>query len=286
VSEWGLVLATLYNEVGDKGWPDAVFIQVCAMVGDTSGEVRTAAFASLGQMKLVSDDLLLQTLSKKITIHFKKRKKIGMCASKKFDLPASNVAGVFVHGLEDEFSEVRKSTCISLGKLTISYVQFAEEALNLLMAMLDDDITEVRLQCLQTMYHMATSDCLKVQHLHMHMFLSTLVDSNTLIQCATRKVLRLMKPTNLDMFKSMINGLLTNLESYVEDEADIFNVLFKIGAGHSNFVVNFVRETFDEVSINLHFPRRVLIYAIPFLGRISSSLRDVMSQDTLFAYLS
>ncbi|KAF5200801.1 Integrator complex subunit [Thalictrum thalictroides] len=316
VSEWGVVLATLYNEVGDKGWLDAVFIQVCAMVRDTSVEVRTVAFASLGQMKLVSEDLLLQTLSKKITIHFKKRKTIVLCTSKKFDLPASNVAGVFVHGLEDEFSEVRKSTCISLGKLTISYVQFAEEALNLLMDMLNDDITEVRLQCLQTMYHMATLDCLKVQQLHMHMFLSTLVDSNTLIRCATRKVLRLMKLTNLDMFNSAINGLLTNLDSYVEDEADIFNVLFKIGRGHSNFAVNFVKETFDEIEPSCEgelridkarvaailvlaiaasltheqhissILRRVLTYAIPFLGRISYSLRDVMSQDTLFAYLS
>ncbi|PIA37467.1 hypothetical protein AQUCO_03000205v1 [Aquilegia coerulea] len=286
VSEWGRVLATLYNEVGDKGWFDGVFIQVCAMVRDTSVEVRTEAFSSLGQMKLVSEDLLLQTLSKKITIQIKKRKKIDLCTSKKFDLPASNVAGVFVHGLEDEFSEVRKSSCISLGKLTILYVHFAEEALNLLMDMLNDDTTEVRLQCLQTMYHMGTSDCLKVQQLHMHMFLSTLVDSNTLIRCATRKVLRLMKPTNLDMFNSAINGLLTNLESYAEIEPSCEGELRIDKARVAAILVLAIAASLTHEQHTSSILRRILTSAIPFLGRISYSLRDVMSQDTLFAYLS
>ncbi|KAF9597496.1 hypothetical protein IFM89_019023 [Coptis chinensis] len=350
VCEWGQILAALDSEVGNAEGFDAVFIQLCAIVRDMSVEVRTTAFGALGEMKLVSEDILLQTLSKKVIGVTKKRKISGLVTSKVVDLPPSNAAGVFVHGLEDEFHEVtfycvftfsvqsvkwyscnlsvllrcpyclvlkvRTSASISLGKLTVFSGKFSENALSLLMDMLNDDMMSVQLQCLEIMYGMATSDRLKVQQTHMHLFLGTLVDSCSLIRCATRKILRLMKLTGVDMFKSVTNDLLTNLESYPEDEVEIFNVLFYIGRSHGKLALNFVMEVLQEIepssegdlcfdksrvaailvlaiaaslSHEQHtktIPIRIFTYAVPFLGRISPSLRDVISQDTLFAYLS
>ncbi|XP_058091144.1 protein SIEL isoform X4 [Magnolia sinica] len=147
-------------------------------------------------------------------------------------------------------------------------------------------------------------------------FLNVLVDSDSPIRHAARELLRVMKLPNLEMFRSSINGLLTNLETYPEDEAGIFFVLFCIGKSHWDFVVNFVKEfspemiepsskgelgldrprvaallvliiaaPFSNEQLVYGIPTRLFSYAVPFLGRISSSLEDVINRDSLLAYL-
>ncbi|XP_026396320.1 protein SIEL-like isoform X1 [Papaver somniferum] len=310
VCEWGQMLPDSGMEVGEQDWSDSVFVQLCSMVRDMSMEVRNEAFVSLGKMKMVSEDILLQTLSKKVLGNLKERKFPGKRNAKNLDLPASNAADAFIHGLEDEFYEVRKSACYSLGMLIAFSVRFAIDALDLLMDMLNDHSTVVRLQTLETMYRVVTCDRLKVQEAHMHMFLGTLVDASNLIRHAARKVLSLLELPFMKIFKSSINGLLTNLTTYPEDEADIFSVLFYMGRNHGSFAVSFVTEVSQEIEpsceeelrfdnprvaailvLAIHerlacsIPTKVFSYAIPFLGRIVISLKDCATQDALLAYL-
>ncbi|KAI3882019.1 hypothetical protein MKW92_050080 [Papaver armeniacum] len=286
-------------ENGEQAWLDSVFVQLCSMVRDMSMEVRNEAF----------------TLSKKVLGNLKERKFPGKSNTKILDLPASNAAGAFVHGLEDEFYEVRSSACNSLGMLIAFSVRFANDTLDLLIDMLNDHSMVVRLQTLETMYHMVACDRLKVQEAHMQMFLGTLVDASTLIRRAARKVLRLLKLPYMKTFKSSISGLLSNLETYPEDEADIFSTLSYMGRNHGSFAVSFVTEVSQEIEpsregdlrfdnprlaatlvlsisaplshehVACSIPTKVFSYAIPFLGRISVSLKDCATQDALLAYL-
>lgn len=89
------------------------------MVRDMSLKVRVEAFDALGEISMVSEEILLQTLSKKLLSVSLQGSKLtlqrhglkemtysGLCSTKPVEIPASNSAGVFVHGLEDEFSEV------------------------------------------------------------------------------------------------------------------------------------------------------------------------------------
>ncbi|KAI3987353.1 hypothetical protein MKX01_003103 [Papaver californicum] len=236
VCEWWQMLLDSSIEVGEHDWFDSVFVQLCSMVRDMSMEVRNEAFVSLGEIKMLSEDILLQTL-----------KFLRKSNTKIYDLPASNAAGAFVHGLEDEFYEERRSACNSLGMLISLSFRFANDALNLLMDMLNDHSMVVRLQTLEIMYHMATCGRLKVQEAHMPMFLGTLEDTSTLIRRADKKVLGLLKRPFMKIFKSSINGILTNLETYLEDEADIFYILFYLGSNHGSFVVSFVTEVSQEI---------------------------------------
>lgn len=80
--------------------------QLCSMVRDMSVEVRVEAFNALGKIKLVSEDILLQTLSKKVLAIMKEKNSHGQCTAERFEILASSYAGAFVHGLEDEFHEV------------------------------------------------------------------------------------------------------------------------------------------------------------------------------------
>lgn len=281
-----------------------------------SMEVRVEAFDALGKINVVSEDILLQTLSKRVLATTKEKRSLGQCPAEQFEILASNVAGVLVHGLEDEFYEVRKSACHSLRTLTVISAEFAGEALNLLMDVLNDDSMFVRLEALETMLHMATYGHLKVQGTHMHMFLGTLLDGNMLIRSATRKILKLVKLPNIELFRLSFDSLIENLEKYPQDEADIFSVLFHTGCNHGKFVVSTINEALEEIdqasegklgfdsarvatllvlaisaplSHGEHvcsIPPRIFSYAVTLLGRISHALTDIMDQNALLAYLS
>ena len=65
--------------------------------------MRTEAFIALGKVRLVSEDVLVQSLSKKIQ---GSKNGGGSLIVKEPKFPLSSAAGAFVHGIEDEFHEV------------------------------------------------------------------------------------------------------------------------------------------------------------------------------------
>ncbi|XP_057512953.1 LOW QUALITY PROTEIN: protein SIEL [Actinidia eriantha] len=316
VTQWGQLLVALTKDSNKRDWSDALFLQLCSMVRDMSVKVRVEVFDALGEIGMVSEDILLQTLSKKLLSALKDKNYPGLYSGKPFELRASDASGVFLHGLEDEFCEVRRSACHSLQTLSILSANFAGEGLNLLMDVLNDDSMVVRLQALETMHCMALFDRLKVQETHMHMFISTLVDMNATVRSAARKVLRITKLNDIFMFKLSVDGLLENLEMYPQDEADVFCVLSNIGRNHGNFALNIIEGVSEEIEPSCDkklgfdsgrvaallvlaisaplshqkrkcsIPPRLFSYAVTLLERISPALSDVMDQDTLLAYLS
>lgn len=68
--------------------------------------VRVEAFSALEKIEMVSEDFLLQTLSKRVLEVGKKKEASGQNTTEQFKMLAASVAGAFVHGLEDEFFEV------------------------------------------------------------------------------------------------------------------------------------------------------------------------------------
>lgn len=72
---------------------------------------------------------------------------------------------------------MRVAASNSLGMLAVLSVQFADDALNLLVYMLNDDVTIVRLQTLQSLVRMATCRRLKFQEKHMHMVMILILTS-------------------------------------------------------------------------------------------------------------
>ncbi|KAG1354165.1 protein SIEL [Cocos nucifera] len=245
VSKCGQMFAASKERMGNTERMDVIFVQLCSMARDMSVKVRIEAFLALGKVQLVAENVLLQSLSKKVLGIRSGSKTITKCSinESKFSLSA---AGAFVHGIEDEFYEVRTIACKSLGMLATFSIQFADNALNLLMDMLNDDAEAVRLQTLQTLFHMATHDRLVVQEKHMDMFLGLLADISAVIRCAARKVLQLMMLPDIKTFKSAVDCLITNLETYPEEEEDIFSVLCFIGKNHGNFFTKLAKEFAQE----------------------------------------
>lgn len=82
------------------------------MARDMSVKVRIEAFLALGKVQLVAENVLLQSLSKKVLGNRSGSKTITKCSvnESKFSLSA---AGAFMHGIEDEFYEVMVESMMS-----------------------------------------------------------------------------------------------------------------------------------------------------------------------------
>lgn len=77
---------------------DCAFSQICGFMGDLSPRVRTAAMGLLGKMKGVSRRYIEQALDKKQMVVDDERSEVE---------ERSSSCGAFIHGLEDEFLEVK-----------------------------------------------------------------------------------------------------------------------------------------------------------------------------------
>lgn len=295
---------------------DLIFVQISWMTRDMCSKVRIGAFIALGKLKLVSESVLLQSLSKKILRSKSGESSLAECIIQGSKFSLSGAPGAFVHGIEDEFHEVRTAAVKSLGILAKFSIKFTDNALNLLMDLLNDDVTAVRLKTLETLLHMSREDCLTVQEKHVHMFLCLLEDVSAEIRHEARKVLRLMEIPKSDIFTSSVDCLITNLVMHPEEEEDIFSALFHIGKRHGNFAAKRVKEFEVKISpnsegeLNLDSPQAVVLlvlaisvtfsskslkykvspaifcFAIPLIGRVSQSLRNTISFDILLAHLS
>lgn len=80
--------------------------QLCLMVRDMDVEIRDAAFNALGKIPSVSQNVLLQTSSKKALPSTKEIFYPGQYTAKLSKIPAAAAAFAFLHGLEDEFFQV------------------------------------------------------------------------------------------------------------------------------------------------------------------------------------
>lgn len=107
---------------------DDAFNKVCDLVNDSAITVRTKACVMMASYQHVGPDMLSQTFSKQIMSHLKRRLPRYKAQQKKyangqipvaegdidvesdeFHILDSGACGSFIHGLEDEFQEVRNA---------------------------------------------------------------------------------------------------------------------------------------------------------------------------------
>ncbi|KAL9239279.1 hypothetical protein vseg_013617 [Gypsophila vaccaria] len=316
VGEWGRMLASLKQEELQKDWSDAVFLQLCSTVRDMNVGVRVAAFSALGKFALVSEDILLQALSKRILAIVKEKQSLALCHARQHKIHAAAASGAFVHGLEDEFNEVQQAACITLRMLPVVSGQFAGEAVNIVSYVLNDDSIIVRLEALRTVQHLVMSGHLKIQEEHIDMLLGTLVDSCPQIRSTATNIIGSVKLPTLKLSKMTVESLLESLDIYPKSEANVFRALFGMGQNNGHHSVSIIQDFYHEVepcddekfgrnnhrvaglivlaistslkhdNYRRRIPQKVFTYAAAFFGRISHVFADIMDADCLLQYLS
>ena len=123
-------------------------------------------------MKGVSTKFLMQTLDKKIIKDMKKKSISQMKTlissewstsipssatdtqiqeDESISLISSGACGAFIHGLEDEYLEVRHETVIAIAQLAVDCPEFAVKSIDYLVDMFNDEIENVRLAAIEAL---------------------------------------------------------------------------------------------------------------------------------------
>ncbi|CAG9769751.1 unnamed protein product [Ceutorhynchus assimilis] len=249
---------------------DDAFGKICNGVTDLSMQVRTLAAKLLGTMKLVSVKFLNQTLDKKLMSNMRRKRTAhelawenvtsGEWASGKkwaddapkelldadnISLMSSGACGAFVHGLEDEYLEVRSAAVESLCQLSISNPQFSNMALDFMVDMFNDEIEDVRLKAIDSLRLISEHIILRDDQLET--ILGALEDFSQEVREGLHRMLATCKMSTTVGLKLCVEKLLDNLKKYPQDKRSTYRCLQNIGSQHP-----FLVETLVPLFLNIH----------------------------------
>ncbi|XP_071798117.1 integrator complex subunit 4-like [Asterias amurensis] len=244
---------------------DDGFTNICQMVNDESMRVRTEAAGLLGSLHLVSSKFFQQTLDKKLmsglrrkrTSH-ERQKESYACgdwsSGQKWndDAPKehldpgsislinSGACGAFVHGLEDEYLEVRSAALDSLCELATQSPSFARLSLDFLVDMFNDEIESVRLNAIYSMRKITQHIVLREDQLEI--ILNVLDDFSSEIREALHELLCTVTLATKSCLSRSLHFLLRNLNKYPQDKLSIWNCMKHLGSAHHDLTLTLIPE--------------------------------------------
>lgn len=240
------------------------FIQVCKLMIDMEFSVRIEACKTFSAMRKVREDLLLQALSKQ---------PLGLSAKEKEPSPSSLITipesdvdvstyeqglsildklnmGAFVHGIEDEFYEVRALTVQALATLCDCSPKARATILEVMMNMLSDDSQHVRLNALHALIHVAHRYGLLVKDNDLHTLHGTLEDIHGDIRDSGKRLLAKICLPSADSFKCTIQSLMNHMQKGPQDDG-IMHALYRLGKAHSTYVQLLAKDLLKELKVYL-----------------------------------
>ncbi|KAH0944626.1 hypothetical protein HN011_000325 [Eciton burchellii] len=200
---------------------DCAFSQICSLMGDLSPRVRASAMSLLGTMKNVSRRYIEQALDKKQKVVEAERPEVE---------EKSGSCGAFIHGLEDEFLEVRTAAVEALCTLSLEQPSIARISLDFMVDMFNDEIQNVRLRAIESLKKMSTSVTLREDQLET--ILGALEDFSGEVREGLHSMLAASHLATTNCLYMCVNRLLDNLTRYPQDKESIRNSLAALGASH------------------------------------------------------
>uniref|UniRef100_A0A1B6E309 Integrator complex subunit 4 n=1 Tax=Clastoptera arizonana TaxID=38151 RepID=A0A1B6E309_9HEMI len=272
---------------------DDAFSKICNAVNDLSMNIRKQSAQLLGTMSMVSPKFLHQTLDKKLFSNMKKKKTAherawdnvtsGEWASgnkwaddaprevldaDQINLMSSGACGAFVHGLEDEFLEVRSAAVDSICLLSLSNAQFAKLALDFLVDMFNDEIEDVRLKAIDSLTRMSQHIVLREDQLET--ILGALEDFSMDVREGLHRMLAACTLSTKGCLQMCVESLLDNLKKYPQDRKSTWGCLKKIGSRHPELTLPLVPELlaihpfFDTPEPDVEDPAYICILILVF----------------------
>eukprot|EP00026_Physarum_polycephalum_P002165 Phypoly_transcript_02170.p1 GENE.Phypoly_transcript_02170~~Phypoly_transcript_02170.p1 ORF type:complete len:966 (+),score=91.89 Phypoly_transcript_02170:35-2932(+) len=229
---------------------DNGFAKLCQGVMDAEPSVRTLACSLMGNFKGVSPHFLKQTLTKKAL----KASSAGGNASEDNhsvltgtdpegeiavggdqQLIEAGAAGAFVHGLEDEYMEVRSAAIDSICELSLQSNQFAIRAVEFLVDMFSDELESVRVNSIASVRKICATGKIELREEQLHVVLAVLEDAGVEVRMATHKLLGHTKLSNITCLHASVQALIHNMIKYPQDRESIMLCLRELGKRHPSF---------------------------------------------------
>ncbi|OTF75627.1 hypothetical protein BLA29_010645 [Euroglyphus maynei] len=149
--------------------------------------------------------------------------------------------GAFIHGLEDEFYDVRMASLESLCKLAQIYPTFANQSLDFLVDMFNDEIQEIRLKAIQCLTKISGKN-ITLREDQIDIILAVLEDYSIGIREALHLMLSNCKLTSNVALRSTINSLRENLKRYPCDRESIWNCFRKLGQNNVYLTLSLISD--------------------------------------------
>ena len=247
---------------------DDAFGHICNAINDLGVRVRVRAATLLGSMTSVSTRFLEQTLDKKLMSNMRRKrsgherlrtlvvrgewssgKKWGDDAPKEelhadtVSLMSSGACGAFVHGLEDEFLEVRAAALQSMTELATLHPHFAEMSLDFIVDMFNDEIAEVRLRAVDSLSRIGQMITLREDQLDEILAVLEVYSIDT--REGLHRMLGDCRLGNTDSLKLCVEKLLKNLKRYPQDKRSLWRCFQRMGAAHPDLVLPLVPSLLD-----------------------------------------
>ncbi|XP_012231762.1 integrator complex subunit 4 [Linepithema humile] len=200
---------------------DCAFSQICSLMGDLSPRVRASAMSLLGTMKSVSRRYIEQALDKKQKVVETDRSEVE---------EKSGSCGAFIHGLEDEFLEVRTAAVEALCTLSLEQPSIARVSLDFMVDMFNDEIQDVRLRAIESLRKMSASVTLQEDQLET--ILGALEDFSGEVREGLHAMLAASHLATTNCLYMCVNRLVDNLSRYPQDRESIRSCLAALGASH------------------------------------------------------
>lgn len=248
---------------------DAAFSNVCSAMCDLSMQVRVQAAFLLGGMTQVSSEFLHQTLDKKLMSNLRRKKSLherytelyqsGEWSSGKkwaddapkeqvnvatVSLIATGACGALVHGLEDEFLEVRTAAVDSMCRLALVNPPFAVMSLDFLVDMFNDEIEEVRLKAISSLTAISRHIILREDQLET--MLSSLEDYSVDVREELHIMLGACKVSTQTCLLMVVLKVLDVLSKYPQDKFSAFGCMQRIGARHPEICLSLVTQLLQD----------------------------------------
>ncbi|KAI7834504.1 armadillo-type protein [Kickxella alabastrina] len=275
---------------------DDAFVKICDMVNDSSVVVRQRACTILGRFKNVDNKFLSQTFSKQVMSNLRRfvprgghssgyrgrntgvrgGKSRGFIPtpqgdadveSEEFRLLDSGAAGAFVHGLEDEYQEVRDAAIESITELSIASTGFAAKSVDFLVDMFNDSSDRVRLCAIRALVAIGERALIRLTDEQLSIVLSAMKDSSHIMREGIYAFLAVSTLTKSDCLAQLMAAFKVSLDKYSEDQMHIYRVLGALGRNHSEMIDSaFVRSL---LGISEHYlSREARIDDIIYAGNV------------------
>lgn len=199
---------------------DSAFQRMSALALDPVEDVRVLAFRLMGAFPRgsVSRRLLLQTLSKvplrdlrdhrgELRVAFNIETEVESATA-----DDGHTAGAFVHGLEDEFKRVRLAAIDSIVALCGFDREFADNAVDFLVDMLNDEVRAVRVRAIAAVRRLALAGVV-LTTLQLETVLGNLVELST-----ARETLSLIAALRLVGVSQLQAALVALLKCDIDDD--------------------------------------------------------------------
>ncbi|KAJ2703225.1 hypothetical protein FB645_003978 [Coemansia sp. IMI 203386] len=274
---------------------DDAFVKICDMVNDSSVVVRQRACTILGRFKNVDSKFLSQTFSKQVMSHLRRfvprggtrgyagrnrgvrgnhsrgfiptPKGDADVESDEFRLLDSGAAGAFVHGLEDEYQEVRDAAIESITELSIGSASFAAKAVDFLVDMFNDSSDRVRLCAIRALVSIGERSLIQLTEEQLSIALSAMKDASHIMRRGIYEFLAVSSLSKSESLAQLMATFRSNLDKYSEDQMPIYKALKALGNNHSTLInAAFVRAL---LGISEHYlSREARIDDIVYAGNI------------------